>query len=86
VCLRAGAIAVRSQGAVSALLSIDTSLDMHFPPDDRLGSSRDGAQHGAFLSKPWRKKWQPNPIFLPGKSHGQRSLAGYSPWGCKSQT
>ena len=32
---------------------------------------------------PWRGKWQPTPIFLPGKSHGQRSLAGYSPWGCK---
>ena len=29
------------------------------------------------------KEWQPTPIFLPGKSHGQRSLAGYSPWGCK---
>ena len=32
---------------------------------------------------PWRKKWQPIPVFLPGKSHGQRSLVGYSPWGCK---
>ena len=30
---------------------------------------------------PWRKKWQPIPVFLPGKSSGQRSLAGYSPWG-----
>ena len=30
---------------------------------------------------PWRRKWQPTPDFLPGKSHGQRSLAGYSPWG-----
>ena len=30
---------------------------------------------------PWRRKWQPTPVFLPGKSHGQRSLAGYSPWG-----
>ena len=29
------------------------------------------------------KKWQPTPIFLPGQSHGQRSLAGYSPWGLK---
>ena len=29
---------------------------------------------------PWRRKWQPTPVFLPGKSHGQRSLAGYSPW------
>ena len=32
---------------------------------------------------PWRRAWQPSPIFLPGESHGQRSLAGYSPWGCK---
>ena len=29
---------------------------------------------------PWRRKWQPNPAFLPGKSHRQESLAGYSPW------
>ena len=29
---------------------------------------------------PWRRKWQPTPVFLQGKSHGQRSLAGYSPW------
>ena len=29
----------------------------------------------------WRRKWPPIPVFLPGKSHGQRSLAGYSPWG-----
>ena len=28
-------------------------------------------------------RWQPLPVFLPGKSHGQRSLAGYSPWGHK---
>ena len=35
---------------------------------------------------PWRREWQPTPVFLPGKSHGQRSLAGYSPWGRKSQT
>ena len=32
---------------------------------------------------PWRRKWQPTPVFLPGKSHGQRSLASYSPWGHK---
>ena len=30
-----------------------------------------------------RRKWQPTPVFLPGKSHGQRNLVGYSPWGCK---
>ena len=28
---------------------------------------------------PWRRKWQPTPVFLPGESHGQRSPAGYSP-------
>jgi len=39
---------------------------------------------------PWSRKWQYSysrnngtPIFLPGKPHRQRSLAGYSPWGCK---
>ena len=32
---------------------------------------------------PWRRKWQPTPVFLPGESHGQTSLAGYNPWGCK---
>ena len=32
---------------------------------------------------PWRRKWQPAPVFLPGESHGQRSLAGYSLWGHK---
>ena len=32
---------------------------------------------------PWRRKWQPTPVFLPGKFHGQRSLVGYSPWGRK---
>ena len=32
---------------------------------------------------PQRRAWQPTPVFLPGESHGQRDLAGYSPWGCK---
>ena len=31
----------------------------------------------------WRRKWQPTPVFLPGKSHGWRNLVGYSPWGSK---
>ena len=34
-------------------------------------------------SMPWRRKWQPAPVCLPGKSHGQRSLVGYSPLGHK---
>ena len=32
---------------------------------------------------PWRRKWQPTPVFLPGESHGQRSLVGHSPWSPK---
>ena len=32
---------------------------------------------------PWRREWLPSPVFLPGEFHGQRSLAGYSPWGQK---
>ena len=32
---------------------------------------------------PWRRKWQHTPVFLPGESQGERSLAGYSPQGCK---
>ena len=43
------------------------------------------SRHGfdAWLGKiPWSRKWQLIPIFLPGKSHGQRTLADHSPWGC----
>ena len=32
---------------------------------------------------PSRRKWQPTPVFLPGESHGQKSLVSYSPWHCK---
>ena len=43
-------------------------------------------QYGGSLKKstivlPWRRKWQPTPVCLPGEFHRQRSLAGYSPWG-----
>ena len=38
----------------------------------------------SWVSKiPWRRKWQPAPVFLPGKSHGQRSLVGFGPQGRK---
>ena len=41
-------------------------------------------RHGFHLwvgTIPWRRKWPPTPVFLPGKSHGQKSLVSYSPWG-----
>ena len=46
------------------------------------GDARDaGSMPGRKI--PWRRKWQPTLVLLPGKFHGQRSLAGYSPWGLK---
>ena len=43
-----------------------------------LQSRRSGFNPWAW-EMPWRREWQPTPVFLPGESHGQRSLAGYSP-------
>ena len=37
----------------------------------------------AIYDTPWRRKWQPTPVFLPGELRGQKSLVGYSPWGHK---
>ena len=52
-----------------------------------MGSLRVGHDRATSLSSVtfmhWRRKWQPTPVFLPGESHGQRSLVGYSPWGRK---
>ena len=35
------------------------------------------------LEDPWRRGWQPTPVFFPRESHGQRNSGGYSPWGCE---
>ena len=43
-------------------------------------NARDAGEVGKI---PWRMAWQPTPVFLPGESHGQRRLVGYSPQGCK---
>ena len=43
-------------------------------------------RHGFYLwlrKIPWRRAWQPTPVFLPGEPHGQWSLVGYSLWGRK---
>ena len=43
-----------------------------------------GLKFDSWVGKiPWRRKWLPTPVFLPGKSHRQRSVAGYSPWDLK---
>ena len=42
-----------------------------------------GIELSSFTSPAWRRQWHPTPVLLPGESHGQRSLVGYSPWGRK---
>ena len=68
----------------------DCSCPLHFPGLSRWLSGKEstcqGKRHGfnSWVKKfPWRRKWQPTPVFLPGESHGQRSLVGYSPKDCK---
>ena len=47
-------------------------------------SRRERCEFDPWVGKiPWRRKWQPTPVLLPEKFHGQRSLASYSPWGPK---
>ena len=57
------------------------------PPGGSDGKDRlqfRGPRFNPWVGKiPWRRAWQPTPVFLSGKSHGQRSLAGYNPWGHK---
>ena len=60
---------------------------MGFPAgSDGKASAYNAGDPGSILGLerfPWRRKWQPTLVFLPVKSHGQRSLVGYSPWGRK---
>ena len=72
---------------------ITDSVDINFSKLQRLprwlSCKVSACQRRRLGLDPWvrkillRKKWQPIPVFLPGKWHGQRSLAGYSPWSCK---
>ena len=48
-----------------------------------VGDSRDTILIPVLGKIPWKRQWQPTPVFLPREFHGQGSLAGYSPWGHK---
>ena len=48
-----------------------------------LANAGDIRDTGSIRKMPWRRKWQPTPVFLPRESHGQWSLVGYNPWGHK---
>ena len=66
-------------------------LSSHHAPGFRGGASGKEPNAGDIRDRfdpwvgkiPWRRKWQPTPVFMPGESHGQRSLVGYSPRGHK---
>ena len=62
---------------------ITDSMDMSLSKLQELGMDREAwhaAVHG--VAKNWtRRQWHPTPVLLPGKSHGRRSLVGWSPWG-----
>ena len=53
----------------------------HYGEIDLLGHFKEDSDLGHLTLKSWRRQWQPTPVLLPGKSHGQRSLVGWSPWG-----
>ena len=53
----------------------------NLPPN--AGDARDMGSIPGLRKISWSRKWQPALVFLPEKFHGQRSLVGYSPWGCK---
>ena len=72
------------------LSSISSTHNLGFPgggsPEETACQCRSHKRHwfDPWVGKiPWRRAWQPTPLFLPGESHRQRSLAGYSSWGCK---
>ena len=53
-------------------------------PPASTGDARDKEGFSPWVRKiPWNRRWKPTPVFLPKKSHGQRSLAGYSPQECE---
>ena len=72
---------------VSAICKLKLSIHFHGLPwwlsEESTCQSRRCGFEPWVREIPWRRKWQYTPVFLPGKSQGQKSLAGYNPWGCK---
>ena len=81
------------QCLIKVSVNVDVVISMGFPGGSvvkNLPANADDAGDAGSIPalgrSLWRRKWQPTRVFLPRRSHGQRSLAGYSPWVPKSQT
>ena len=67
-----------------SLLPLDHQWQWAFPVAQQIACQCRNGEFNLWVRKiHWRRKWQPTPVFLPGESHGQRILVGYSPWGCR---
>ena len=71
----------QGDSAASVLGILDGNMVKNLPSDT--GDARERRFSPLIGKIPWRRKWQPTPVFLPGKFHGRRSLVGYSPQGHK---
>ena len=65
---------------ISSCLCVSLSHRLGFSGGSETNAGDAGSIHGSGEIL-WRRKWQPTPVFLPGRSHRQRNLAGYCPWG-----
>ena len=73
-------------GSTTARIKLELCLQMPSLMAQMVKSppAKQGPRFNPWVEKmPWRRKWQPTPVFLPGEFQGQRSLAGSSPWGHK---
>ena len=83
VCSRIGANLIPGFEAEGRLCyHMGSGIFSFISGEDQLGMSLP-AIWCCFSERSWRRKWEPTPVFLPGKSHGWRSLVGYRPWGRK---
>ena len=79
ICCKAGLVVLNS---LNLCLSIKVLISPSILNEVFARYSNHGCRFFSFSTlNIWRRKWQPTPVFLPGESHGQRSLVSYSPWG-----
>ena len=67
----------------SSFVNRNISVPSWISEDSMLDMALNFFDYKASIASSWRRKWQHTPVFLPGKSHGQRNLEGYSAWGPK---